>query len=72
MSNWKWRVTCYYGSGAEPPRTPGQIAIQTVHADDVSRDMEVAAAKGRNDIGRITVDEWASVGWSMYSQDTRP
>jgi hypothetical protein len=68
----KWRVTCYYGSDAKAPKVPGEMAIQTVHADDASRDVEVAAAKSRADTGRVTVEEWSSVGWSMHSEDRRP
>lgn len=51
--NAKWQVTCYYNNTVKLPKIPGNIAIQTIHADDVSKDMEVAAANCRND---VTVD----------------
>ncbi len=47
---WKWQVTCRYNDTAAPPRRPGDIAIRTVHATDVSKDMEVRAAGARTDV----------------------
>lgn len=55
MAQWKWQVTCYYASDVQPPKQPGELAIQTVHKDDVSKDMEVRAARDRADIGHIDV-----------------
>ena len=54
-SRWSWQVTCYYNDTVKPPRTPGDLAIQTVHADEASRDMEVEAVRSRPDIGVIDV-----------------
>jgi len=52
---WRWVVSCYYGEAAKPPRQPGDLAIETVHKTDVSKDIEVAAAQSRPEIGRIVV-----------------
>lgn len=54
-SKWDWQVTCYYGEKAKPPQVPGELAIQTVHVGESSRDMEVAAARSRPEIGVIDV-----------------
>ena len=47
---WKWRVRCTYNNTVKWPKVPGQIAIETVHSDDVSKDMEVSAAQMRDDV----------------------
>lgn len=47
MSKWIWKVRCFYKNGS--------LAIETVHQSDHSKDMEIFAAKSRNDIGRIEV-----------------
>ncbi len=52
---WKWMVTCYYNDTVKPPKTPGFLAIQTVHATDSSKDMEVQVSEGRVDIGAVDV-----------------
>lgn len=48
--NWKWTVLCTYNDTVKPPKRPGDLAIETVHADDASKDVEVAAAKSRGDV----------------------
>lgn len=49
---WKWMVRCYYGpNGAQP----GKIAIETVHKDDQSKDLEVSVGESRPDIGVVDV-----------------
>jgi hypothetical protein len=50
MSRWKWQVTCRYNDTVKWPKAPGEIAIQTVHADDSSKDMEVQASECRGDV----------------------
>jgi hypothetical protein len=52
---WDWVVRCYYGDNVRPPRTAGGLAIETVHRGDSSKDVEVAAARSRADIGAIDV-----------------
>jgi len=52
---WKWRVTCTYNDTVKPPKRPGMLAIQTVHADEVSKDIEIAAAERRGD---VDVEVW--------------
>ncbi len=53
--NCDWVCRFYYSELAEPPRVPGELAIETIHRGDVSKDSEVAAGKRRFDIGRIEV-----------------
>lgn len=50
MRRWKWIVRCTYNDTVEPPKKPGDLAIETVHLDDASKDIEVAAAKSRGDV----------------------
>lgn len=52
---WKWVVRCFYGPNANYPRVEGELAIETVHKNDSSKDLEVLAAEGRPDIGRVDV-----------------
>jgi hypothetical protein len=47
MSRWEWEVTGYYKTGGK--------AFITTHATEHSKDMEVSAAKSRDDIGRVEV-----------------
>lgn len=65
---WKWKVTGYYSNDVESPKLPGDLAIQTVHANADSKDLEVQLLTHREDIGRIdieplgptfTVEQWA-------------
>lgn len=44
---WEYEVTGYYKRGGR--------AFVTTHVGEWSKDMEVAAAKSRNDIGRVEV-----------------
>jgi len=55
-TRWKWRCRFYYNDMVEFPRVPGELAIETVHTDDFSKDIEVDAGRSRSDIGRIDVD----------------
>ena len=55
MSRYAWVVACYYADDVKPPKRPGELASETVHADEASRDLEVAVAKGRSDIGLVDV-----------------
>jgi hypothetical protein len=52
---YRWVVTCYYTDDVEPPKRPGGLAIETVHATESSRDVEVLAAQSRPDIGVVDV-----------------
>lgn len=47
---WKWQVTLRYNSTVKAPKRFGEIALQTVHADDVSKDIEVRVAEARGDV----------------------
>jgi hypothetical protein len=55
MGFWKWKVRFYYADHVQAPKRPGELAIETVHADAVSLGMELAAGNSRDDIGRIEV-----------------
>lgn len=50
---WDWVVRCYYADDVDPPKVPGELAIETVHKGDSSKDMEVLVASRRGDIGRV-------------------
>jgi len=52
MNDWIWKVRCYYKENA---RHPNVLAIETVHKSNHSKDMEVAAAESRSNIGKIEV-----------------
>jgi hypothetical protein len=65
MADWDWRVTCYYARTVAPPKVPGELAIQTVHRGEHSRDMELAVGAGRTDIGRITVESSTAGRWVL-------
>lgn len=58
----KWWAAGFYGPGGRkggkgrPGEREGDLAIETVHASQSSRDIEVAALRSRPDIGRI--DTW--------------
>lgn len=53
---WKWKVTAYYSDDVKPPKKPGGLALQTVHKDDLSKDMEVRIFKARKDIGVVNIE----------------
>lgn len=50
MSRWKWKVRCTYNDTVQWPKIPGELAIETAHADDASKDIEVKAAQARGDV----------------------
>jgi hypothetical protein len=50
VARWKWRVRCTYNDTVQWPKVPGELAIETVHASDSSKDMEVAVAEARGDV----------------------
>lgn len=47
MARWDWEVTGYYKTGGK--------AFITTHTTEWSKDMEISAAKSRDDIGRVEV-----------------
>jgi hypothetical protein len=47
VSNWDYEVTGYFKDGRK--------AFITTHRGEHSKDMEVAAARSRDDIGRVEV-----------------
>jgi len=46
-------VRAYYGSEAKYPKVPGELAIETKHASESSRDATIEAANSRDDIGEV-------------------
>lgn len=50
MGEWKWQVRCTYNDTAQWPKVPGELAIETRHKTDSSKDMEVAVSKARGDV----------------------
>jgi hypothetical protein len=62
--DWPWRCTFYYSDDVHPPKPPGGLAIQTVHRDTSSRDVELSAGRSRGDIGRIVVEQWTPYGYT--------
>lgn len=53
---WRYRCTFMYADGVTLPKVAGEVAVQTVHANESGRDMEVSAGQSREDIGRILVE----------------
>jgi hypothetical protein len=53
---WKWQCSFYYRDDHPDYRKRGQLAIRTVHKDDVSKDIEVSIGREREDIGAIVVE----------------
>lgn len=49
-TQWKWKVRCTYNNTVTYPKVPGELAIETVHKDDVSKDLEVEVAEARGDV----------------------
>jgi hypothetical protein len=54
---WRFRATFTYADDVIPPKVPGEVAIQTVHGDRLSADMEIEIGVGRTDLGRIVLEE---------------
>jgi hypothetical protein len=52
---WVWKCRFYYNDTVKPPKVPGELAVETVHANDSSKDIEVRAGESRKDIGTIDV-----------------
>lgn len=52
---WKWKIVGYYANDVKPPKKPGGKAVETVHTDDQSKDLEVKVFEKREDIGHIEV-----------------
>lgn len=56
MNDHKWVVRAYYNKDVLPPKYGGQLAFETTHATEHSRDMEIEAAQSRADIGDVHWD----------------
>jgi hypothetical protein len=48
-------VCGYYGPDAEPPKQPGELALEVGVANEAARDLEVSVFEGRRDIGEVEV-----------------
>jgi hypothetical protein len=46
-------VRAYFAENVEHPLVPGALAFETKHATERSRDLEIAVASKRDDIGEI-------------------
>ena len=54
---WRYRVTCYYSDDVKPPKTPGGVAIETIHKALSSAQLDAAVGQARADIGEVLVEE---------------
>lgn len=54
---WEWRITAWYAPDVMPPKSPLGLAMQTIHVDDHSKDIELAIFLAREDIGDIFVEK---------------
>ena len=57
-NRWDYAIRAYYPPNVQPPHTPNALAIETVHATEVSRDVEITAFRERmkrSEIGYIDV-----------------
>jgi hypothetical protein len=54
---WRYRCTFLYANDVAPPKAGGSVADQTVHTDRPGADLELAAARDREDLGRIMIEE---------------
>jgi len=52
-----WKVRAYYGAHALPPHHPGDLASETMHPSDATKDTKVTVLNNRADIGAVQV-EW--------------
>lgn len=52
---YKWEVSAYYNDTVKIPKLSGQLALVTVHTDDMSKDLEVKVLSDRSDIGNVLV-----------------
>jgi hypothetical protein len=61
QEGWDYVVRCYYvdhltrSEDGSFGKRPGELAIETRHKGESSKDMEVAAGESRSDIGRVVV-----------------
>lgn len=53
--DWDWIVRGFYANDVESPKVPGDLAIETVHRGESSRDLEQHVLEARPDIGRVEV-----------------
>lgn len=52
-NRWPWYVRAYYSENVHHPLVPGEMAFETPHMSEASRDIEVARAEARDDIGEV-------------------
>jgi len=53
---WKWMITATYNDTVKWPKVPGNVAIETVHSDDVSKAMELEAFSKRTDVNIVITE----------------
>ncbi len=55
---WRYTIRAFYPPNAQPPHVPNALAVETVHATEASRDVEMAAFRERmkrREIGHVDV-----------------
>lgn len=52
-SEFPYYVKSYYTEDVKPPKVPGELAIETKHKTEASRDLEIAGSESREDIGIV-------------------
>lgn len=52
-NEYPWYVKCHYAEHVGWPKVPGALAIETKHATEHSRDLEIRAADFNDDIGEV-------------------
>ena len=53
MNRWTWFVRGYYADDVEPPKRPGELAIEIGGVSREALAMDVAVLEKREDIGEI-------------------
>jgi hypothetical protein len=62
---WQYRCTFRYPADVRPPRTPGAVALQTVHGSESSMQIEVAVGRLRG--LDVKVEQRGEAGqWAPY------
>lgn len=51
--DWTWWVQGYYASDVQPPKVPGELAIEIGGESEEALDMDVKVLQLRPDIGEI-------------------
>jgi hypothetical protein len=55
-AGWDWMITATYNDTVKYPKVPGEIAIQTIHKGDVSKDIELESFNKRTDVDIVVTE----------------